>query len=183
MATQRKLDEVYMACARAVAALSHAERKKVGAIMVSGGDGHGIIAEGYNGTPSGFDNCCEIKEVEFHEVIWTHIYKQWHCPTCNKYFDGNEIEPKVGLYRREHKIVSLRTKPEVLHAESNAIAKVAKSTNSSRGATLYITYSPCFECSKQIIQAGIKRVVYDEEYRLTEGLELLRKANIEVQKL
>jgi len=137
MVTQRKLDEAYMHCARAIAALSYAERKKVGAIVVT--DGH-IIAEGCNGTYSGADNQCETD-------------------------DG------------------LVTKPEVLHAESNAIAKIAKSTNSSQDATLYVTCSPCYECSKMIIQAGIKRVVYDEEYRLAEGLALLRKAGIVVEKL
>ena len=134
-----------MRCAKAIADLSYAERKKVGAILVSGGDGHGIIAEGYNGTPAGFDNVCEYRGV-------------------------GDPSPLI-------------TKTEVLHAESNAIAKVAKSTNSSRGSTLYVTCSPCFECSKMIIQAGIKRVVYEEEYRLTEGLALLRKAKIEVEKL
>lgn len=159
-----------MACARAVAALSHAERKKVGAIMVSGGDGHGIIAEGYNGTPSGFDNACELP-AENH-VLENHT--NW-CMKCNKTVSREEYILGGGC--------RLVTKPEVLHAESNAIAKVAKSTNSSRGATLYVTCSPCFECSKMIIQAGIRRVVYDEEYRLTEGIALLRRANIEVEKL
>jgi dCMP deaminase len=142
-----------MRCAHAIAGLSHAERKKVGAILVSL---QGIIAEGYNGTPSGFDNVCEIKKFN---------------PLCMD-------RPQGATFTHY-----LETKPEVLHAESNAIAKVAKSTNSSLGATLYVTCSPCFECSKMIIQAGIKRVVYEEEYRLVEGLALLRQANIEVVKL
>lgn len=142
MAKQADLDRAYMNCAFAMAALSHAERKKVGAILVAA-DRH-IIAEGVNGTPSGFDNTCEIIDT----------------------VDG-----------------SLRTLPHVLHAESNAIAKVAQSTNSSRDSTLYVTMSPCFDCAKLIIQAGIKRVVYGEAYRLTEGLDLLRKANITVDKL
>lgn len=150
-----------MACARAIAALSHAERKKVGAIMVSS---HGIIAEGCNGTPSGFDNCCE------HYTMHAWEYGLGPCMTCGKPQD-------------ESHECQLVTKPEVLHAESNAIAKVAKSTNSSLCATLYVTCSPCFECSKLIIQAGINRVVYDEEYRLLDGIDLLRKANIEVVKL
>lgn len=143
-----------MACARAIALLSHAERKKVGAILVSP---QGIIAEGYNGTPSGFDNVCEVL------------------------LEGIDVNTNDGACIGPH--IRLVTKPEVLHAESNAIAKVAKSTNSSAGATLYVTISPCFDCSKQIIQAGIKRVVYEEEYRLLEGVDLLRKANIEVEKL
>ena len=94
-----------------------------------------IISDGYNGTPSGFENVCE---------------------------DENGV-----------------TKPYVLHAEANAISKVAKSGNSSQGATLYITDSPCMECAKLIIQAGIKRVVYADEYRLTDGIDLLRRAGIE----
>lgn len=98
-----------------------------------------IISDGYNGTPSGFENICE---------------------------DENGV-----------------TKPYVLHAEANAITKVAKSGNSSLGATLYVTASPCIECSKLIIQAGIKRVVYKDEYRLTDGVDLLRKAGITVEKI
>jgi len=157
MASQKLLDQAYMQCAKAIAALSKAERKKVGAILVSAG-GRGIIAEGYNGTPRGFNNACEntvILEVENtsgHDV----------------YFPSK---------------MELVTKPEVLHAESNAIAKVARSTNSSEGATLYVTISPCFECSKQIIQAGIVRVVYDELYRIQDGLDLLDKAGISTEKI
>jgi dCMP deaminase len=95
-----------------------------------------IISDGYNGTPSGFENVCEDKEN--------------------------------------------RTKPYVLHAEANAITKVAKSNNSSEGATLYITSGPCMECAKLIIQAGIRRVVFCDNYRMQDGVELLKKANIEV---
>lgn len=98
-----------------------------------------IISDGYNGTPSGFENVCE---------------------------DENGL-----------------TKPYVLHAEANAITKLARSGNNSEGSTLYVTASPCIECAKLIIQAGIKRVVYAEKYRLTEGIELLRRANIEVEYL
>ena len=95
-----------------------------------------IISDGYNGTPSGFENVCE---------------------------DSNNV-----------------TKPYVLHAEANAISKVARSNNSSDGATLYVTASPCMECAKLIIQAGIRRVVYGEEYRIADGLELMRRADIEI---
>ena len=98
-----------------------------------------IISDGYNGTPSGFENICEDE--------------------------------------------SGATKPYVLHAEANAITKVAKSGNSSDGATLYVTASPCMECSKLIIQSGIRRVVYRDEYRLTDGIDLLRRAGIEVEKV
>lgn len=112
---------------------SYCTRRKVGALIVKE---KMIISDGYNGTPSGFENVCE---------------------------DENNM-----------------TKPYVLHAEANAITKVAKSNNSSDGATLYVTSSPCIECSKLIIQAGIKRVVFTENYRVEDGINLLRKANIEV---
>lgn len=122
--------KTYLEIAKLIANHSHANRKKVGAILVKAGR---IISTGYNGTPSGFDNNCEIDGV---------------------------------------------TKPEVLHAESNAIAKCAKSVESSEGAILYVTLSPCFECCKLIIQSGIKEVYYSEIYRDPSGLDLLKKANI-----
>lgn len=112
---------------------SYCKRKKVGALLVKN---KMIISDGYNGTPSGFENICEEK-------------------------NGT-------------------TKPYVLHAEANAITKVAKSNNSSEGATLYVTTSPCMECSKLIIQAGIKRVVFKDKYRITLGIDLLEKADIEI---
>lgn len=115
---------------------SYCKRRQVGALLVRD---KMIISDGYNGTPSGFENVCE---------------------------DENGV-----------------TKPYVLHAEANAISKVAKSGNSSAGATLYITASPCIECAKLIIQAGITRVVYKDEYRLLDGVELLRRAGIEVEKV
>lgn len=114
-----------------------------------------IISDGYNGMPAGFDNECEYEEI-------THD------------FDGE------GYYSDYARLV---TKPEVLHAEANAITKLAKSTQSSDGATLYVTLSPCLECAKLIIQSGIKRVVYGEVYRSTSGLELLEKAGITLEKL
>ncbi len=156
MASREDLDTAYMACAFAIANLSHARRKKVGAIIVASG---GIIAEGTNGTPSGFDNNCETEEI---------IYR--------------------GL---PHESIQLVTKQECIHAESNAILKVARSNNSSIGATLYCTLTPCFECAKLIIQAGIVRVVYAEQYPYAThtgpmralGIELLEKAKIPVDKL
>lgn len=119
--------------ARTWAENSYCQRRKVGALLVKD---QMIISDGYNGTPSGFENCCE---------------------------DANNV-----------------SLPYVLHAEANAITKVARSNNSSEGATLYVTASPCMECSKLIIQAGIKRVVYGEEYRIMDGIEILKKAGIEV---
>ena len=179
MATQKSLDEVYMNCARDVSALSHAKRKKVGAIIVNDG---GIIGEGWNGTPSGFDNACELPE--YHtltnkgNLMRGEFEHEWYCEKCNKTYS----------HPQEHETI-LITKPEVIHAEANAIAKVARSTNRTVGATLYCTLSPCFECAKQIIQAGIKRVVFLERYpyaghngpvRLL-GLELLYQAKIQVE--
>ncbi len=129
-----------MNMARELAKLSHAQRRKVGCLIVK--DTH-IISEGLNGTPRGFDNSCEyVDHVD-------HYY----------------------------------TKPEVLHAESNAITKLARSTNSSEGATLYVTCCPCFDCAKLIIQSGIERVVYDEPYSKGDGLTLLKKAGVKVEKL
>lgn len=130
---QLVLDKRYMRMAAIWAENSYCVRRKVGALIVKG---KMIISDGYNGTPSGFENVCED----------------------------------------EHGI----TKPFVLHAEANAITKIARSGNSSEGATLYVTASPCIECAKLIIQAGIRRVVYSEKYRLEDGLELLKRAGIEL---
>jgi dCMP deaminase len=130
---QTLLDRRYLRMARIWAENSYCERRKVGALVVKD---KMIISDGYNGTPSGFENICE---------------------------DDNNT-----------------TKPYVLHAEANAITKLARSNNNSEGATLYVTASPCLECSKLIIQSGIKRVVYGEDYRLRDGIELLRRAKIEV---
>jgi dCMP deaminase len=130
---QLKLDMRYLKMARVWAENSYCQRRQVGALVVKD---KMIISDGYNGTPSGFENVCE---------------------------DENNV-----------------TKPYVLHAEANAITKLARSSNNSEGATIYITASPCIECAKLIIQAGIRRVVYGEQYRLTDGIDLLRRAGIEV---
>ncbi len=130
---QHKLDLRYLRMAGIWAENSYCVRRKVGALVVKD---KMIISDGYNGTPSGFENVCE---------------------------------DEAGV-----------TKSYVLHAEANAITKLARSSNNSDGATLYITASPCIECAKLIIQAGIKRVVYGEQYRLIDGIELLKRAGIEV---
>ena len=130
---QFKLDLRYLRMAHIWAENSYCKRRQVGCLVVKD---KMIISDGYNGTPSGFENVCE---------------------------DDNNL-----------------TKPYVLHAEANAITKLARSSNNSDGATLYVTASPCIECAKLIIQAGIKRVIYGEQYRLTDGIDLLRRANIEV---
>lgn len=129
---QHDLDLRYMRMANIWAENSYCERRKVGALIVKD---KMIISDGYNGTPSGFENVCENEE---------------------------------GF-----------TKPYVLHAEANAITKIARSNNNSNGATMYVTASPCIECAKLIIQSGIRRVVYGEKYRLTDGIDLLERAGIE----
>ncbi|MDD4778020.1 MAG: dCMP deaminase family protein [Fermentimonas sp.] len=130
---QELLDKRYMRMAYIWSENSYCKRRKVGALIVKD---KMIISDGYNGTPSGFENICED--------------------------DDN------------------KTKPYVLHAEANAITKVARSNNSSNDATLYVTSSPCIECAKLIIQAGIKRVVYSDSYRLSDGVDLLSRAGIEL---
>lgn len=282
MAKQRNLDCAYMECAFAMAKLSHAVRKKVGAILVS--PHTGIIAEGVNGTYSGADNICEtldiperwcstefeyywistfgrvkrLEHVRNHGKLYTQpvLYKETILPIkinkkgyatvkinglsktvhhlvgltfiknarphthnqinhidrdktnnhvsnlewctnryncCDRSHDlphntslsqkGNMVEEDYITYKYLPTIDDYRTKSYVLHAESNAIAKVARSTNSSVDSTLYITLSPCLDCAKQIIQAGITRVVYAEEYRITTGIELLVEAGIQVDRL
>lgn len=130
---QNALDQRYLRMARIWAENSYCTRRKVGCLVVKD---KMIISDGYNGTPSGFENVCE---------------------------DENNV-----------------TKPYVLHAEANAITKLARSSNNSDSATLYVTASPCIECAKLIIQAGIKRVVYGENYRIKDGIELLQRAGVDV---
>jgi len=157
MASKKSLDSAYMDLALRWSSLSEAKRKKVGCIIVKNG---AIISDGYNGTPSGFNNECE-----FHEPI--------NGEKMTIDYEGNFVE---GTYQ-------LTTKPEVLHAESNAITKLAKSTQSSESSTMYITISPCVDCAKLIIQSGVKRVAYGEVYRNKEGINLLEKAKIQVDKI
>ncbi len=133
---KEELDKRYMRMAFIWSENSYCQRRKVGALIVKD---KMIISDGFNGTPSGFENICE---------------------------DENNV-----------------TKPYVLHAEANAITKIACSSNSSLGATLYVTDAPCIECSKLIIQAGIKRVVYSRKYRLEDGINLLKRADIQVDYL
>lgn len=152
---QNELDKKYMRMAYIWAENSYAKRRKVGCLIVKD---KMIISDGYNGTPSGFPNVCEYE----HTIDISKCYncEKEHCEGCNN--------------------MALITKPEVLHAEANAITKLAKSGNSSDGATLYVTTSPCMECSKLIVQAGIKRVVYCEEYKIKDGLDIIRKSGIEL---
>ena len=133
---QLKYDKAYLRIAREWGKLSHCQRKKVGALIVKD---RMIISDGYNGTPTGFENPCEDEEG----------YTKWY----------------------------------VLHAEANAISKVASSTQSCQGATLYITLSPCKECSKLIHQTGITRIVYTDDYKDNSGLQFLEKAGVKIEQI
>ncbi|MDX1445174.1 dCMP deaminase family protein [Lishizhenia sp.] len=133
---QRRYDKAYLRMANTWAKLSHCKRKQVGAIIVKD---QMIISDGYNGTPAGFDNCCEDEDHNTH----------WY----------------------------------VLHAEANAILKVAKSTNNAKNSTLYLTLSPCKECAKLILQAGIKRLVFINDYKDDSGLRFLEDAGIDVTQI
>jgi dCMP deaminase len=154
---QKKLDEVYINVAKQVSTLSHCVRSKVGAVLVKDGN---IIAFGYNGTPSGMDNCCENKEYAPENAnVWTDV-------------DSILAEWPHRDSGRNYKLI---TKKEVIHAEVNAILKAAKTGASVDGSTLYLTLSPCLDCSKLILQAGIKRVVYLEQYRHLDGPNFLKQ--------
>ena len=161
--------------ALAVANLSYAVRHKVGAIIVSS-EGQ-VVSQGFNGTPYGFTNVCEcVIDSEGNEIHSSPAYND-----NTKVLDALEFE-LITNYNGNPDF-KLKTKPIVLHAESNAITKCAKWGSSTSGATLYVTMSPCIECSKLIIQSGIKRVVYLEQYRDTSGIDLLKNSNVEVQQI
>ena len=136
MLKQLRYDKAYLRMAKTWSELSHCGRKQVGAIIVKDGM---IISDGFNGSPSGFDNCCETSE---GDTLWY-----------------------------------------VLHAEANAILKVAKSTHNSQGATLYLTLSPCKDCSKLVVQSGIKRVVFIDLYKDSSGIKFLKEAGVEVEQI
>ena len=162
---QLELDKRYLRMARIWAENSYCTRRKVGALIVKD---KMIISDGYNGTPSGFENIGETVECS---CKWVHGCIKTGTPTD----EAKSVEHCSGC-----SYAKLVTKPYVLHAEANAITKIAKSGNNSDGATLYVTTSPCMECSKLIIQSGIRRVVYSESYRLTDGIDLLKRAGVEV---
>ena len=146
-----------------VAKLSYAKRRRVGCIIVKDTQ---VIATGYNGTPHGFENDCE-------EIQTREIENENH----KKILEEKGYECEDTCCSKEV------TKREVLHAESNALAKVSRSTLSSEGADMYITTCPCFDCAKLIVQAGIKRVFYSEDYRDMSGIKLLERAGIEVKEV
>ena len=148
---KQKYIDLYMDWALRSAQLSHARRLQVGAVIVKDDT---VISYGYNGMPSGWDNNCEYEDIGFSEAVFG--------------------EPQTLINR------GLKTRPEVLHAESNAIAKLAKSHNSGLGADLFVTHSPCINCAKLIHQSGIRRVYFNQNYRDDSGIEFLKKSGVEV---
>jgi len=161
---KEKFIKAHMKAAEVYAELSTAKRLQVGCVIVKDNT---IIGIGYNGMPSGWDNNCE--DVEY-------ILKE-ECRQSDKFMMHN------GYTESAHGWSRLHSKKEVLHAETNAIAKVSRSTNSSEGANMFITHAPCLECAKIIHQAGIKEVYYRHNYRTIDGIEFLKKCNIGVQQV
>jgi dCMP deaminase len=160
-----RYNNLYISIAEEVAEMSQAKRLHVGSVLVKDNN---IIAYGWNGMPAGWDNDCENKEYADR--------------SAGGWLDHEEIEqrwPNVDDNGR----YSLVTKPEVLHAESNCLMKVAKSTNSSENSTMYVTHAPCIHCAKLIHQAGVKKVYYRNSYRDEVGIEFLQKCNITVEKI
>lgn len=165
-----KLIKAHMATAKNYSNLSHARRLHVGAIVVKDDR---IISIGYNGMPAGWDNNCE-------DIVWD--------PGAGGWLDPDELTAKYpyeGWNEQAQRNVryGLKTKPEVLHAESNAIAKLAKSNESGLDADLFVTHAPCMECAKLIFQSGIRRVFYGEQYRDNSGINFLKQSGIAVTKV
>ena len=150
---KQKFIDAHMKAAEVYAQLSSAKRLQVGCVVVKDNT---IIGIGYNGMPSGWTNDCE-------EVV--------------------DVDPSDPRYDFNNFTKELKTKPEVMHAETNSLAKIARSTNSSEGAALFVTHAPCLDCAKIIHQAGINSVYYRNTYRSTDGIDFLEKCNINVKKV
>jgi dCMP deaminase len=169
----QRFNNFFMNIAEQTAKLSYAKRLHVGSVIIKDKN---IISFGYNGTPTGWDNNCEnIEYMDETAGGWLsseEICEMW--PLVD-----DDIDPDLGVARRYR----LKTKPEVLHAETNAIAKLAKSTESGDGATMFITHAPCLDCAKLIYQSGISSVLYRNSYRDNAGIEFLQKSNVEVNKI
>ena len=150
----QRYHRMYMDIARRVAEMSYARRLHVGAVIVKDGR---IISMGWNGMPTGWDNNCEYEDIGFSEAVYG--------------------EPQTLVNR------GLKTRPEVLHAESNAIAKLARSTESGEGADIFITHAPCMDCAKLIFQSGVRRVYYSEAYRDDSGIKFLANSGIEISQI
>jgi dCMP deaminase len=167
---QIRFKQAFMDVAKRFAELSHAKRLHVGAIVVKDDR---IISIGYNGIPSGWDNTCEDK-------VWDSGAGGWLSPE-----EFDEQYPYEGWHQEAGRDVryGLKTKPEVLHAETNAIAKLARSSESGFGADLFVTHSPCLDCAKIIYQSGIKRVYFGTAYRNNAGVDFLKNSGVEVEQL
>jgi len=156
---KQKFIDLYMDWAKRCAQLSHAKRLNVGAVIVKDDS---VISYGYNGMPAGWDNNCEDRQ---YANEWTIDAVEW------------SYKDETG------RPYNLKTKPEVLHAESNAISKLARGHNSGAGADIFITHSPCLDCAKLIYQSGIRRVFYNKDYRDSAGIDFLRSSGLSVEKI
>jgi len=161
-----KFKNAFMKTAEIFAELSYARRLHVGAIVVKDDR---IISIGYNGMPADWDNDCE--------------YKEYMSSDAGGWLNPDEIEERWQHLEEDGTRYALKTRPEVLHAETNALAKLAKSTESGDGATMFITHSPCLDCAKLIYQSGINSVFYRNSYRSEDGIEFLKKSGVNVEKL
>jgi len=159
-----KFQKLYNNIAHEVAKMSHARRLQVGAVIVKDDR---VISMGYNGMPAGWENDCEYKDYDlsrdFNGNYFPHSEKEY------------PLEDDRGRYK-------LKTRPEVLHAESNAVSKLAKSNDSGDGADIFVTHAPCIECAKLIYQSGIRRVYFNENYRDDSGIKFLKQSGVEVVK-
>lgn len=166
---KKKFVDYFMSIAEVTAQLSNAVRLKVGSVIVRDNK---ILATGYNGTPTGWDNDCEDKVWDKGAGGWLspeefdeqYPFEGWH--------EGAQCDVRYGL----------KTKDIVLHSEANALTKIARSTESSEGATLFCTHAPCLQCAKLIYQSGITKLYYREQYRDTSGLDFLRQGNVDIEK-
>lgn len=174
---KQKFKEAYMKTAETFSELSHARRLHVGAIVVKD---NRIISIGYNGMPAGWDNNCEDVEWMGDAGGWLdpeEIEERWPYEGEMITFHGDEtVNRRMNRYR-------LKTKPEVLHAETNAISKLAKSTESGNGASMFITHSPCLDCAKLIFQSGINSVFYRNSYRSEDGIKFLEQSGVTVEQI
>ena len=173
---KKKFVDYYMGVAELTSTLSYAKRLQVGAVIVKGNK---ILATGYNGMPAGWDNDCEDK-------VWDPGAGGWLSPEeFEEQYPYKEelelIDPDDGSYKTT-RYYGLKTKPEVLHAETNAIAKVSSSTESSEGSAIFCTHAPCLQCAKLIYQSGIKSLFYRDTYRDDAGLTFLKKSGVDVTK-
>jgi dCMP deaminase len=159
-----KFQKLYSNIAHEVAKMSHARRLQVGAVIVKDDR---VISMGYNGMPAGWENNCEYKDYDLSKDFNGNYF-----PDPKNYYPFEDEKGRYGL----------KTRPEVLHAESNAVSKLAKSNDSGDGADIFVTHAPCMECSKLIFQSGIRRVYYSQDYRDDLGIKFLKQSGVEVIK-